>query len=56
MRILGIGPGPLVGKAYTYLLELRIDRGPLSKEEAAQELRRWAGEAGTAGPAAAPRG
>jgi poly(A) polymerase len=60
MRILGIGPGPLVGKASTYLLELRIDRGPLGPEQAAQELLRWAGEAGeagTAGPAAdGPRG
>ena len=59
MRILGIGPGRLVGQAYTYLLELRIDRGPLGKEEAAQELRRWAEEAGLAGPAgpaSAPRG
>jgi poly(A) polymerase len=56
MRILGVGPGPLIGKAYSYLLELRIDRGPLGKQEAAQELRRWAGEAGPDGPAAAPRG
>jgi poly(A) polymerase len=57
MRILGIGPGPLVGKAYSYLLELRIEQGPLGPEQAAQELLRWArevGDAGTAGPA--PRG
>ena len=28
MAILGIEPGPLVGKAYRFLLERRIDRGP----------------------------
>ena len=27
MRILGLPPGPLVGKAHDFLLELRIDRG-----------------------------
>ena len=42
MRILGIGPGPLVGKAYPHLLELRIEHGPLGPEQAAQELLRWA--------------
>ncbi len=29
MKILGIAPGPLVGRAYRHLLELRLDRGPL---------------------------
>jgi poly(A) polymerase len=41
MSILGIKPGPLVGKALTYLLELRMERGPLGREEAVQELLRW---------------
>jgi poly(A) polymerase len=41
MRILGIPPGPLVGRAYRHLLELRLDRGPLSPEEAEAELRAW---------------
>ena len=31
MRILGIGPGPQVGQARTFLLDLRIERGPLGR-------------------------
>jgi poly(A) polymerase len=42
MRILGLDPGPLVGKAYNYLLELRITRGPIGREQAIQELLGWA--------------
>jgi len=42
MELLGIPPGPLVGKAYQHLLALRMERGPLSREEAEAELRRWA--------------
>jgi poly(A) polymerase len=42
MRILGIPPGPLVGRAYAYLLELRIEQGLLGRERVAQELLRWA--------------
>ena len=33
MELLGIPPGPLVGKALAHLLELRLDRGPMSEEE-----------------------
>jgi len=44
MQLLGIPPGPLVGKAYKYLLALRMERGPLSADEAEAELRRWAAE------------
>ena len=46
MRILGIRPGPLVGKAYAHMLELRIERGPLDHDSAVQELLRWAAESG----------
>ncbi|GAA5157860.1 CCA tRNA nucleotidyltransferase [Amycolatopsis dongchuanensis] len=46
MRLLNLPPGPLVGKAWRYLKELRLDRGPLSHEEAVAELRRWAEENG----------
>lgn len=46
MRALGIGPGPLVGKAYAFLLDLRLDEGPLGKEAATARLLRWAQEAG----------
>jgi poly(A) polymerase len=42
MELLGIGPGPLVGKAYKHLLALRMERGPMSRDEAEAELRRWA--------------
>src|SRR6266545_1757853 len=48
MELLGIPPGPLVGKAWRHLKELRLDRGPLSRDEAEQELRRWATDEGIA--------
>nr|WP_308118485.1 CCA tRNA nucleotidyltransferase [Streptomonospora nanhaiensis] len=41
-EILGIGPGPVVGKAWRFLLELRLENGPMEKEAAAAELRAWA--------------
>ena len=44
MEVLGIGPSPLVGKAYKHLLELRLDNGPMSPEEAEAALREWARE------------
>jgi poly(A) polymerase len=43
MEILGIGPGRHVGEAYRHLLELRMDRGPMSFEEAREALLEWAG-------------
>jgi len=46
MKLLGIPPGPLVGKAWRHLKELRLDRGPLTHDEAEAELRRWAAEQG----------
>jgi poly(A) polymerase len=41
MAILGITPGPLVGKAYNFLLERRLDEGPLGEERATAELLSW---------------
>jgi poly(A) polymerase len=41
MDILGIPAGPQVGEAWNYLKELRLDRGPLSSEEATAELISW---------------
>ncbi len=41
MELLDLPPGREVGQAYRYLLELRIEQGPLGEEAAAQELRRW---------------
>jgi poly(A) polymerase len=46
MKLLGLPPGPLVGQAWRYLKELRLDRGPLPHDEAVAELRRWAAEQG----------
>jgi len=43
MEILGIGPGPEVGKAYRHLLELRLDHGPMSYDDARAALLEWAG-------------
>ena len=43
-EVLGLPPGPVVGKAYKFLLELRLDRGPIGKEAAAEALREWARE------------
>jgi poly(A) polymerase len=41
MQILGLPPGRDVGRAYNHLLELRLDNGPLSQEEATEALTRW---------------
>ncbi len=41
MALLGIPPSREVGAAYDYLLELRLDRGPLGEVEAERELRAW---------------
>ncbi len=46
MRILGLAQGPLVGKARDFLLELRLTRGLIGREQATQELLRWAAEEG----------
>jgi poly(A) polymerase len=42
MRILDLKPGPRVGQAYQHLLALRMERGPLSHDEAVAELQAWA--------------
>ncbi|WP_424382484.1 CCA tRNA nucleotidyltransferase [Mycobacterium sp.] len=41
MELLGIPPGPQVGQAWNYLKELRLDRGPLTRDEATAELMTW---------------
>src|SRR3954470_10924585 len=46
MAELGIGEGPVVGRAYRYLLDLRIEQGPMSKDDARLALRSWAAEQG----------
>jgi poly(A) polymerase len=42
MELLGVPPGPVVGRAWRHLKELRLERGPLSREEAEAELLAWA--------------
>ncbi len=54
MAILGVPPGPVVGQAYRFLLELRLDRGPLPAEVAEAELRAWWAGRADAGPDAGP--
>ena len=41
MDLLGIGPGPQVGDALAFLLELRMDEGPLGEQEARRRLLSW---------------
>ncbi len=41
MAILGLKPGPEVGEAYRFLLELRLDEGPLPAPTAEARLREW---------------
>jgi poly(A) polymerase len=44
MELLNIKPSRLVGEAYDYLLELRMERGPLGVDVATQELLKWASD------------
>jgi poly(A) polymerase len=46
MELLGVPPGPIVGQAWRYLKELRLDRGPLTRDEAEAELFKWARDNG----------
>jgi poly(A) polymerase len=41
MAILGVGPGPEVGKAWRFLKDLRLERGPLEPADAEAALREW---------------
>ncbi|MGW7514652.1 CCA tRNA nucleotidyltransferase [Streptomyces sp. NPDC054796] len=41
MRVLGISPGPEVGQAYKHLLELRLENGPMERDEAVAALKEW---------------
>jgi poly(A) polymerase len=39
--VLGIAPGPVLGRAYKHLLAVRLDEGPIGPEAAAERLRAW---------------
>ncbi|MGH3502521.1 MAG: CCA tRNA nucleotidyltransferase [Nocardioidaceae bacterium] len=41
MEVLQIPPGPVVGEAYRFLLDLRMDRGPVGEEQAREALLAW---------------
>lgn len=43
-EILGIPPGPVLGRAYKYLLSVRLDEGPIGPEAARDRLLAWWGE------------
>ena len=40
-EILGIPPGPVVGEAYRFLLDVRLDEGVVDEAEAERRLRAW---------------
>jgi poly(A) polymerase len=48
MEHLGIPPGPTVGEALAYLMEIRLERGPIDEEEALALLDEWWAEQGGA--------
>ncbi|MDP9419684.1 MAG: CCA tRNA nucleotidyltransferase [Actinomycetota bacterium] len=41
MEHLGVPPGPVVGRALDFLLELRLEEGPLGEDEARRRLDAW---------------
>jgi len=49
MKHLGLAPGPVVGEALAYLMEVRLERGPMAEDEAFALLDAWATERGIAG-------
>ena len=46
MEFLGVAPGPIVGRALAFLLDLRLDEGPMTEEDAYARLGAWAKEQG----------
>jgi poly(A) polymerase len=41
MELLGIAPGPQVGRALEFLMEIRLDEGEITPQEAGVRLREW---------------
>lgn len=41
METLGVGPGPAIGAAYKFLLELRLENGPMERDAAVSALKEW---------------
>ncbi|MGW3630076.1 CCA tRNA nucleotidyltransferase [Streptomyces sp. NPDC005122] len=46
MEVLSIGPGPAIGQAYKFLLELRLENGPMKHDAAVTALKEWWTEQG----------
>ena len=44
MELLGLEPGPMIGRAYKHMLEYRLDNGPVDHDVAVAELKRWYAE------------
>jgi poly(A) polymerase len=53
MERLNIPPGSLVGEALAFLMELRLDEGPLGAQEAGRRLDEWWASRGASSPSAA---
>ncbi|MFF3496413.1 CCA tRNA nucleotidyltransferase [Streptomyces sp. NPDC002795] len=41
MQVLGVSPGPVIGQAYKFLLELRLENGPMEYDAAVSALKEW---------------
>ena len=41
MAVLGVKPGPVVGQAYRFLLNVRLDEGELGREAVTERLLTW---------------
>ena len=42
MEVLGVGPSRIVGEALAFLMEIRLEEGEISEDDAAARLREWA--------------
>ena len=40
-EVLGIAPGPVLGRAYKHLLAVRMDQGPIGRQAAVEALQAW---------------
>ncbi len=50
MELLGVKPGPVVGRAWKYLKELRLEHGPMDRDAAEIALLAWAAREGLIDP------
>jgi poly(A) polymerase len=50
MELLGVKPGPVVGRAWSYLKDLRLEHGPMDRDAAESALLAWAAGEGLVEP------